>query len=72
MTGSFDARAGCGRSLIDFCSAPKDAAGLLTANRGANPTQATTLSPSGGLTILSNEIGQPEDCPSQSGRERTN
>jgi len=26
-----------------------------------NPSQATTLSPSGGLTILSNEVGHPDD-----------
>src|SRR5262249_6395853 len=32
-------------------------------NVARKPSQATTLSPSGGLTILSNEIGQPEDCP---------
>jgi len=44
------------------------AAGLLAASVARKPTQATTLSPSGGLTILSNEIGQPEDRPRE--RER--
>ena len=54
-----------GHVRFELTNASQGAAGLLAANVARKPTQATTLSPSGGLTILSNEIGQPEDCPTR-------